>query len=141
MGGNQRNNLKRDNLSAKFALSAVGANQRGVIKFSESIGKGTLAGVHKILRTPEALEKKQTIVFESESGEDARVEYFNGLNVYKPFGVGQDDDFPIIKKRIKEQMRTMPLSLETPENHNYPASDAVLKLKQELLDKYRPVED
>ncbi len=138
MGGNLRNNLKRDNLSAKYALSAVGKSNRGVVKFSENIGKGTLAGVHKVLRTPKALKNKITIVFDTEEGEDARVEYFNGLNIWKPFGVGQDDDFITIKNRIKEQMACMPLTLESDENKNYPASEAVLKLKQELLIKYAP---
>ncbi len=138
MGGNFRNNLKRDNLSAKYALSAVGKNNRGVVKFSESLGKGTLAGAHKVLRSEEALRNKRTIVFETEEGEDARVEYFNGLNIWKPFGIGQDDDFLITKKRIKEQMASMPLTLESEENKNYPASEAVLKLKQELLIKYAP---
>jgi nicotinamide phosphoribosyltransferase len=137
-GGGLRNNLKRDNLSAKYALSSVGASDRGVVKFSESLGKGTLPGPFKLLRTPEALAAKQTIVFEHESGEDFMVEYFNGVNIYKPFGDGQDDNFLVIKARIKEQMKNMPLSLESDTNHNYPASDEIMTAKQELLIKYAP---
>ena len=138
IGGTFRNNLKRDNLSAKYALASVGKDNRPVIKFSECIGKGTLCGPFKLLRTPEALKNKKTIVFEHEEGENAYVEYFNGTRIFKPFGIGQDDDFLIIKANKTEQMRTMPLSLETEENHNYPASDAIMKKKQELLEFYAP---
>lgn len=137
MGGTLRNNLKRDNLSAKYALSSVGAKNRGVVKFSENIGKGTLPGPFKLLRSKEALSNKTTIVFEDEEGEDALVPYFNGVNIYKPFGEGQDDDFLDIKKRKEEQILTMPLSIGTVENHNYPASAKIMKLKAELLHEYR----
>jgi nicotinamide phosphoribosyltransferase len=138
MGGNFRNNLKRDNLSAKYALSSVGLNDRPVVKFSETLGKGTLCGPFKLLRTEEALNNKRTILFEHEEGEDAMVEYFNGLRINEPFGIGQNDDFVTIKTRIKEQMRTMPLTLETDDNHNYPASDEIIKVRSELLIKYTP---
>lgn len=141
VGGNLRNNLKRDNLSAKYALAAVGNKGRAVVKFSESLGKGTLPGPFKVLRTPEALAEKKTIIFEDEDGEDAMVEYFNGLNIYKPFGVGQDDDFPTIKINIKTQMATMPLTLETEENHNYPASNIITEVRKHLLDKYAPAKN
>lgn len=139
MGGNLRNNLKRDNLSAKYALASVGANDRPVVKFSETLGKGTLPGPFKVLRSPEALASKKTIVFDTELGDDAMVEFFNGLDIYKPFGVGQEDDFLTIKNRIKEQMKTMPLSLETKDNNNYPASDIINKIRKELLIKYAPL--
>lgn len=137
-GGGLRNNLKRDNLSAKYALASVGIDERPVVKFSESLGKGTLPGPFKVLRSAKALASKKTIVFHKEAGEDAMVEYFNGLNLYKPFGEGQDDDFLVIKSRIKEQMATMPLTLETKENHNYPASDEIEKVRGYLLMKYAP---
>lgn len=137
-GGGLRNNLKRDNLSAKYALSAVGSQNRPVVKFSETIGKGTLPGPFKLLRTPEALASKKTIIFEHEAGQDSMVTYFDGTNVYKPYGEGQDDDFLVIKAHIKSQMENMPLSLGTIENHNYPASDSIMKVKQVLLIKYAP---
>lgn len=137
-GGGLRNDLKRDNLSAKYALSAVGAEDKPVVKFSESLGKGTLPGPFKLLRTVEALNNKQTIVFDHEGGDDAMVEYFNGENIGKPFGIGQDDDFLEIKSRIKTQMSIMPLTLKSGTNHNYPASLEVLNTKQELLHKYAP---
>lgn len=137
-GGGLRNGLKRDNLSAKYALASVGINDRPVVKFSESFGKGTLPGPFKVLRSKEAIESKKTILFESEEGEDNLVEYFNGLNIYKPFGIGQDDDFIAIKNRIREQMSTMPLTLETEENHNYPTSDRITKVRKELMHKYAP---
>lgn len=138
IGGTFRNNLKRDNLSAKYALASVGKEDRGVVKFSENIGKGTLCGPFKLLRTKEALENKKTILFANEEGENAYVEYFNGLNIYKPFGIGQDDDFIAIKALKTQQMKDMPLSLESDSNHNYPASDAIMKKKQELLIEYTP---
>jgi len=140
-GGGLRNHLKRDNLSAKYALSSVGAEDKPVVKFSESLGKGTLPGPFKLLRDVNALSTKRTIVFNHEGGEDAMVEYFNGENIYKPFGDGQDDGFLDIKARIKEQMSTMPLTLRSETNHNYPASLEVLNTKQELLHKYAPNKD
>mgnify|MGYP003645512347 CR=1 FL=1 len=138
MGGGFRNALKRDNLSAKYAISAVGEDDRPVVKFSETVGKGTLPGPFKVLRSKAALANKKTVVFEHELGEDAMVEFFNGANIYKPFSEGQDDDFPTIKARIKEQMDTMPLNLRTEDNHGYPASDEMLEVKRELLIKYAP---
>ena len=137
-GGGLRNNLKRDNLSAKYALASVGLNDKPVIKFSETLGKGTLPGPFKLLRTQEALDAKKTIRFEHEDGQDAMVPYYDGTNIYKPFCEGQDDDFLVIKENIRSQMAAMPLSLGTPENHNYPASDAIMKTKRELLIKYAP---
>jgi len=140
-GGGLRNYLKRDNLSAKYALSSVGANDRPVVKFSETIGKGTLPGPFKVLRSKEALENKKTICFEHEDGIDAMVTYFDGTNIYKPFGEGQDDDFLIIKAYIKTQMASMPLSLGTTENHNYPASAEIMSTKQALLIEYAPAKN
>lgn len=137
-GGGLRNNLKRDNLSAKYALSSVGSEDRPVVKFSETIGKGTLPGPFKLLRSKEALDAKKTICFKHESGEDAMVTYFDGTSIYKPFGEGQDDDFLIIKANIKFQMASMPLSLGTIENHNYPASAEIMSTKQALLIEYAP---
>lgn len=137
MGGTLRNN-KRDDLSAKFALSAVGADDRGVVKFSETIGKGTLPGPFKLLRDPKSISECKTIVFAHEDGDDTLVSYFDGNNIWEPFGVGQYDTFPVNKCRIKEQMLNMPLSLETALNHNFPCSDAVMDKKRELLIEYAP---
>lgn len=137
-GGGLRNDLKRDNLSAKYALSSVGYNNTPVVKFSETLGKGTLPGPFKLLRTQEALEAKKTIVHFTEDGEDALEYYFDGTNIYKPFGVAHDDNFLDIKARKTIQMKTMPLSLETAENNNYPASDKIFEIKKELLHKYAP---
>jgi nicotinamide phosphoribosyltransferase len=136
VGGGLRNFLKRDNFGAKYALSARGEEEIPVVKLSETIGKTTLPGPHKVLRSVEALEAKKTIVFEKEPGEDAMVLYFNGLNIYKPFGPGQDDDFIVIKNRIRSQFPSMPHNLDTP--HGAPASDAVLASRIELIKKYAP---
>lgn len=137
-GGGLRNNLKRDNLSAKYALCSVGINDRPVVKFSETLGKGTLPGPFKLLRSAEALAARKTILFEHEEGVDSLISYFDGTNIYKPFGEGQDDDFLMIKAHKIQQMTTMPLTLETDTNHNYPASDAIMAVKQQLLIEYAP---
>jgi len=138
-GGGLRNDLKRDNLSAKYALCAMGDDLEGVVKLSATIGKTTLPGPFKLLRTPEALAAKKTIVNISEPGVDARVEYFNGTNIWKPFGIGQDDDFLVVKARIKEQMLAMPKNLNT--THGAPASDKVLADRIALIKKYSPERD
>jgi nicotinamide phosphoribosyltransferase len=136
VGGGLRNALKRDNLSGKYALCAVGDDYKGVLKYGE-VGKTTLSGPFKVLRSAEALANKTTIVRPDEEGEDAMVEYFNGARINEPFGVGQDDDFLTIKNRIREQFDNMPNSLETVENANYPASETVLNDRIELLNKYQ----
>lgn len=53
-------------------------------------------------------------------------------------GVAQDDDFLDIKNLKNQQLKYMPLSLESETNNNYPASDEIFKVKQELLHKYAP---
>lgn len=136
VGGGLRNALKRDNLSAKYALCAVGVDDKGVVKFGMP-GKTTLAGPFKVLRSAEALAKKETIVGVHEDGMNEMVEFFNGARIYKPYGIGQDDDFLIIKDRIATQFATMPNSLETVENNNYPASAYILKKREDLLYKYQ----
>lgn len=138
MGGGFRNGIKRDNTSAKYALCAVGSDARPVVKFSETLGKTTLPGPFKVLRSAEALENKVTIVYPDEEGVDAMVEYFNGARTEKPFGPGMDDDFLAIQNRIKEQMNSMPKSLRTDDNHGYPASRKVLDKRLELLQEYAP---
>lgn len=76
-GGGLRNLLKRDNFSSKYSLDSVGKN-RGVAKFSEDLGKGTLPGPFKVLRSREALESKITIVHVSEPGINALAIHFDG---------------------------------------------------------------
>lgn len=137
-GGGARNGLKRDNLSAKYALCAVGLEERPVCKFSETLGKTTLPGPFKVLRSKEALETKKTIVFNSEPGENFMVPYFNGNDIWDPFKEGYGDDFNVKKERIQREFTTMPLSLTTEENHNYPCSDKMRIVRQELLSKYAP---
>lgn len=136
VGGGLRNSLKRDNLSGKYALCSVGDKDRGVVKFGE-VGKTTLPGPFKVLRSPKALENKVTIVHQEESGINAMVEFFNGSRREEPFGIGQDDDFQIIKNRIRVQFDNMPNSLETVENMNYPASEKILNERVRLLDMYQ----
>ena len=138
VGGGLRNPLKRDNTSAKYALCAKGDDNEGVVKFSDTLGKTTLPGPFKVLRTPWALENKETIVFAHEDGDDAMVVYFDGSNIYKPFGEGQDDNFLVTRDRIRAQWDSMPLNLTTATNHNYPASEAILNERRRLLKKYAP---
>jgi nicotinamide phosphoribosyltransferase len=138
MGGGKRNNIKRDNLSAKYALCAIGNDNEGVVKFSETIGKTTLPGAFKLLRDEESLRNRVTIVGIDEPGEDTMVTYFNGANTHQPFGVGQLDDFNDIKARIQDQFPRMPHSMETPENHGYPASQKILDNRATLLQRHAP---
>ena len=138
VGGGLRNGLKRDNLSAKYALCAIGNEHIGVTKFSETLGKTTLPGPFKVLRNIEALVNKETIVFYNEDGDDTMVTYFDGLNIYKPFGEGQDDNFLDIRSRIRDQWDSMPLNLTTRSNHNYPASRTILDARLALLETYAP---
>jgi nicotinamide phosphoribosyltransferase len=137
MGGGQRNALKRDNLSAKYALAAMDDDYTPVVKFSETFGKTTLPGPFKVLRSPEALANKKTIVFANEAGENAMVIYYDGL-AEEFFDGGMLDDFNVIKERSHQQFDNMPLSLCTEENHGYPASDNVLEERRRLLTKYAP---
>jgi nicotinamide phosphoribosyltransferase len=123
VGGGLRNNLKRDNSSAKYALCAIGKDLQPVIKLSEIQGKRTLPGPFKLRRDKKSLRDGKTIAFYNEEGEDCLVEYFNGLRKEKPFGLGQDDNFLTIKKRIKEQLKVMPFKLES---ENFPASLSVI---------------
>lgn len=137
-GGGMRNDLKRDNLSAKYALCAVGNELRPVCKFSDTLEKTTLPGPFKLLRSKEALEVNKTIVFLSEAGEDVMVDYYNGADIWEPFKEGYGEKFEVIRARIWEQMNSMPKSLSTEENHNYPASDAIRAKRIELVQHYAP---
>ena len=138
VGGGLRNGLRRDNLSAKYALAFSGVSPR--VKFSETLGKTTLPGPFRILRSAEALADRKTILFESEAGpgQNSLVEHFNGANLEKPFGDIMWERFRDVKARIDTQFPAMPLSLETADNHNYPASDAVRAKRLELLVRYAP---
>jgi len=136
VGGGLRNGLKRDNFGAKYALCAKSAVELPVVKLSETIGKTTLPGPFKVLRSPEALAAKKTVVFDVEDGQNAMVEYFNGARIFKPFGPGQDDDFLTIKNRIRQQFESMPTNLDT--EHGAPASDRVVETRRALVKRYAP---
>lgn len=137
VGGGLRR-ISRDDLSAKYALCAIGKELQPVCKFSETLEKTTLPGPFKVLRSKEALESKKTIVFSHEAGEDALVDYFDGSDIWEPFKEGYDDDFMVIKSRIQEQWDSMPLNLSSEDNHHYPASDEIKKVRIQLLKKYAP---
>lgn len=137
VGGGLRK-MSRDDLSAKYALCAVGKYLKPVCKFSETLEKTTLPGPFKLLRSKEALVSKKTIVFYYEDGDDVMVDYFDGSDIWDPFKEGFDDNFNVIKARISEQMESMPLTMTTDENHNYPASDKIKEVRIELLKKYAP---
>ena len=48
------------------------------------------------------------------------------------------DDFVTIKKRSHIQFDTMPKTLMSETNHNYPASDRIINDRKKLLAKYAP---
>ena len=138
VGGGQRNSLKRDNLSAKYALCARGEDDEPVVKFSDTYGKTTLPGPFKVLRSTEALMNKRTIVHESEPGEDVMVVYYNGLLNEDRFQQGMMDTWEQIRDRSHVEFDNMPKTLWTDENHGYPASNMLLDIRRELLAKYAP---
>jgi len=138
-GGGQRNSLKRDNTGAKYALCAVGTKKKGVVKLSETLGKTTLPGPFKVLRTPEALAAKKTVVHISEPGENAMVIYYTGIRREKPFDIGQEENFLTHKNRVRNNFHKMPLNLDT--THGAPASDMILNMRKELIKKYAPNKD
>jgi nicotinamide phosphoribosyltransferase len=137
VGGGQRNGLKRDNFSWKYALASRGLDDAPVVKFSETLGKTTLPGPFKLLRSAEALAAKKTMVHVSEPGEDAMQVYYTG-NGLAPFGPAMEPNFEDIKSRIGAQLSEMPATLWTESNHGYPASDLVIDTRVELLKKYAP---
>ena len=138
-GGGQRNNLKRDNTGWKFALCSVGAKRRGVVKLSETLGKTTNPGPFKVLRSPEALAAKKTVVHISEPGENAMVIFYTGIRREKPFDIGQEENFITIKNRVRENFHKMPLNLDTP--HGAPISDLISEMRKDLIRKYDPTKD
>lgn len=88
VGGALRNNLARDHFSTKYALCAVGENNRPVLKLSEVFGKQTLPLCH-------VTKNNGSILLSSpEEGEpdSMRVFYENGLQ--------SGDSFPVIQNRI-----------------------------------------
>lgn len=134
VGGGLRNNIKRDNGSFKCALCSVGFEKSGRVKFApDSPGKSTLPGPFKLLRTPEALAKGETIVFYNEEGEDVRRVYYNGL-AEQFFGDVMFEDNIDCKNRIREQLKTMPRRLV----NDIPASKAILDRRLELLKLHAP---
>ncbi len=138
VGGGLRNDIARDNLSAKYALCAIGNDLSPVCKFSETLEKTTLPGPFKLIREKEALENKKTIVALDEPGNDILEEYFNGADIHEPFKKAFGEDFNTIKSRIELQMSISPKSLTDEDNHNYPASDKIKQIRIQLLKKYAP---
>ena len=136
-GGGLRNNLKRDNLSAKYALNSKGKENTPVVKFSETLGKTTLGGPFKVLRSAEALAANKTIVGINEEGEDALIVYYTG-DSKSPFGIAMKENYEVIKERANREFQSMPGTLWTEDNHGYPASDAIRAKRIELLAKYAP---
>jgi nicotinamide phosphoribosyltransferase len=137
-GGGMRNDLSRDNLSAKYALCAIGNGYQPVCKFSDTLEKTTLPGPLKVKRDWDSLQQHETIAFTTEEGNDALVVYFDGSDLDTPFKVPFEDDFNTIKERIKKQMRKMPRTMKWDNGQNYPITDAVHAKRIELLKKYAP---
>lgn len=107
IGGHLRNNINRDHMSTKFALCAVGENERPVIKLSEERGKQTLPNV-KVLRNELARKSGITIALEDEPlGKDSLVCYYDG-SLDSPFGEGFTDDFNTCEARVIKGFNEMP---------------------------------
>lgn len=138
MGGHKRNAIARDNTSSKYALCAVGENYRGVCKFSEELGKTTLPGPFKLRRDRDSLVTRKTMAHFTEDGDDARVIFFDGRNIWKPYGPGYDFTFQEKQARMREQMSFMPLTLATEENLNFPITDTLRELRRQILKANAP---
>lgn len=131
IGGSLRNNLSRDDMSTKFALCAVGKDDRPVIKFSHEKGKQTLPNV-VVLRDDNALFGGYTIELPNEhpdQAEDAMVVYYDGSKD-APFGPGFTDNWATIERRVIVDYEKMPATAGL-------VSDAVLDKVDELSKKYR----
>ncbi len=136
VGGGLRNALKRDNFSAKYALCAK-ENDEGVIKLSEVEGKATLPGPFKLLRSERALKEKVTIVKMDEypDEENALELFFDGSNIYEPFGKSMEDDFMTIKNRVMKDFDKMPKTIHR-EGERFPASERILEQRRSLIKKH-----
>lgn len=135
VGGTLRN-IKRDDLSAKYALCAK-ANDEGVIKLSEVEGKATLPGPFKLLRSDRALKEKVTIVKQDEypEEENALVLFFDGSNIWQPFGKAMEDDFMTIKNRVMKDFDAMPKNIHRG-GERFPASESILQQRRDLIKKH-----
>ena len=135
VGGGLRNGLKRDNFSWKYALCAAGIDDRPLIKLGgEDGGKNTLPGPFKLLRTQDALDAGETVIRLRDGGDTALVVYYDGSNIHKPFGPGQDDDFNVIKQRIQVDFKKMPKAL----SKKFPACEEILATRLRLSAIYKP---
>lgn len=134
VGGGLRNNIKRDDFSAKYALASVGFNDRPVIKLSEVDGKRTLPGPFKILRDTKALETGITVDFRKDSVGNAMVEYYNGARIEKPYGIGMDDNFLVIKDRILIEFDKMPKDI-TENATLFPSSNHITEVRLRLTEE------
>lgn len=132
-GGGLRNSIKRDNLSTKFALNAVGLNNEGVAKFSEHESKGTLPGPFKVLRSDIALNTGETVVHESEYGENMLEIFFDGSDIITPFKEPMNESFDDVKNRIKYQMETMPRNIRN--SRVFLCSDKLYNMRDALRTK------
>lgn len=134
VGGGLRNNIKRDNLSAKYALNAIGIKDEGVIKSSEVPEKSSLPGPLKVRRDEESLRTGKTVCFKDEIGIDHLVVYYDGNNIYEPFTSIMDETrFNNSKERLNSQWNEMPKNLP-----KWPISDKLIEARNELLLKYSP---
>lgn len=115
VGGFLRNNISRDNLSTKFALCAVGNENRPVVKNSNSPGKRTLP-LCKVSRSTEDLATGITL---HSHGSDK----INAMTVYYANGNLILDNFNQVQNRILNEFDTMPkqggfISLELEQERN-----------------------
>jgi nicotinamide phosphoribosyltransferase len=106
LGGYRIRAINRDTASAKYALYAVGEDNRPVIKLSMVEGKRTRPYC-KVIRTPEALRTGVTVVGWDEPGEDIMVPYYYG-DSHTPFKEGFQEKYDTISRRVNEQFARMP---------------------------------
>jgi nicotinamide phosphoribosyltransferase len=100
VGGHLRNTIRRDDLSAKYALCAVGENVRPVVKRSETPGKTTLPSC-KVVRNGD----RTTILSNTETGHDIHQIYYysDGENI-----TGCIADFAATQNRVLRDFEQAP---------------------------------
>lgn len=118
VGGYLRNCLARDNLSAKYALCAVGSRNRPVVKLSHTPGKTTLP-MCKVVKDP--LNGSMCLKDMRETGEDYMITLRSNL-----MGLA---DFLEIQERVIKDFNAAPVNGGLPSN-------ILIRTRQDVIEKY-----
>lgn len=142
IGGYLRNACNRDTLSSKFALSAIGKENRPVCKLSEEIGKISIPGP-TLLTKPTLMWGYKSVFFDTEFPEhnNRLYTYYNGCNIIsRKYSDICLEDFDVIRDRAKSEFKEY--SKFAQDNPNYGTdckhlSSSVQDFRQKTLDKHK----